>query len=74
MAEALTADPIKAPHGFFTRRGGVSGGTYASLNCSLSSQDDRDNVLENRARAARSLAIDPAAPAGPDAGARHSTW
>jgi len=59
MAEALTEDRIKAPHGFFTRRGGVSGGAYASLNCSLSSQDSRDNVLENRARAARSVGADP---------------
>ena len=60
MAEALTDDRIKAPHGFFTRRGGVSAGAYASLNCSLSSQDDRENVLENRARAARALGADPA--------------
>jgi YfiH family protein len=59
MAEALTADTMAVPHGFFTRRGGVSSGAYASLNCSLSSQDDRDNVLENRARAARSLGTDP---------------
>jgi hypothetical protein len=59
MAEALTADSIKVPHGFFTRRGGVSKGAYASLNCSLSSQDDRGNVLENRARAARSVGADP---------------
>jgi polyphenol oxidase len=59
MAEALTDDRIKAPHGFFTRRGGVSGGAYASLNCSLSSQDSRENVLENRARAARSVGADP---------------
>jgi YfiH family protein len=60
MAEALTTDPIKAPHGFFTRRGGVSSGAFSSLNCSLSSQDDRENVLENRARAARSVGADPA--------------
>jgi YfiH family protein len=59
MAEALTVDTMPAPHGFFTRRGGVSCGPYASLNCSLSSLDDRANVLENRARAARSLGIDP---------------
>ena len=59
MAEALTVASIKVPHGFFTRRGGVSGGGYASLNCSLSGQDDRDNVLENRARVARSLGLDP---------------
>jgi YfiH family protein len=59
MAEALTEDRIKAPHGFFTRRGGVSQGAYASLNCSLSSQDSRENVLENRSRVARSLDADP---------------
>ena len=60
MAEALTTELIKAPHGFFTRRGGVSGGAYASLNCSLSGQDDREHVLENRARVARSLDVEPA--------------
>jgi YfiH family protein len=60
MAEALTVDPMQVPHGFFTRRGGVSGGPYASLNCSLSSLDDRQNVLENRARAAASVGADPA--------------
>jgi YfiH family protein len=59
MAEALTADTMPVPHGFFTRRGGVSSGSYASLNCSLSSQDDLGHVLENRARAARSLDVDP---------------
>jgi YfiH family protein len=59
MAEALTTDLITTPHGFFTRRGGVSSGSYASLNCSLSSPDDRSAVLENRARVARSLDTDP---------------
>jgi polyphenol oxidase len=47
----LTADSLRTPHGFFTRLGGVSAGAYASLNCSLSGGDDRDAVLENRARA-----------------------
>jgi hypothetical protein len=59
MAESLTVDSIQVPHGFFTRRGGVSSGAYASLNCSLSSQDDRANVLENRSRAARSVGANP---------------
>jgi YfiH family protein len=59
MAEALTAETMLVPHGFFTRRGGVSTGAFASLNCSLSSPDDRHAVLENRARAARSLDTDP---------------
>jgi YfiH family protein len=58
-AEALTsALPVR--HGFFTRLGGVSEGPYASLNCSLSSPDSRDAVLENRARAARAIGADPA--------------
>lgn len=57
-------DPIRvsalpAAHGFFTRQGGVSGGPYASLNCSLSGGDARDAVLENRARAARAIGTDP---------------
>jgi YfiH family protein len=59
MAESLRADPIGFPHGFFTRRGGVSTGPFASLNCSLSSADDREAVLENRARVARALGADP---------------
>jgi len=59
MTEALTDPAISARHGFFTRAGGVSQGPFASLNCSLSGQDDRAHVLENRARAARSLGADP---------------
>ena len=39
------------PHGFLGRRGGVSTGIFASLNCSLGSDDNRDVVLENRRRA-----------------------
>lgn len=57
--EALRSPSLPAPHGFFTRRGGVSTGPFASLNCSLSSRDARENVLENRARVARSLGTDP---------------
>lgn len=37
-------------HGFFTRNGGVSKGVYASLNCSPGSNDDINNVMENRQR------------------------
>lgn len=51
----LAADSLPNPHGFFTREGGVSSGPYASLNCSLSSGDAREAVLENRARAARTI-------------------
>jgi polyphenol oxidase len=39
------------PHAFLGRRGGVSTGIFESLNCSLGSDDGRDNVLENRRRA-----------------------
>jgi hypothetical protein len=56
MAEYLT-DPalVGLPHGFFTRRGGVSSGAFASLNCSLSGRDDPAHVAENRRRAAAAL-------------------
>ncbi len=47
-------------HGFFTRRGGVSNGLYASLNCGFGSSDDRRDVAENRARASRTIGVDPA--------------
>ena len=42
-------------HGFLTRRGGISGGIYASLNCGPGSGDDRDSVVENRRRAMAAL-------------------
>lgn len=35
-------------HGFFTRKGGVSGGIYASLNCGYGSGDKAAYVSENR--------------------------
>ncbi len=64
-AEHLTATALSAlpglRHGFFTRRGGVSEGPYASLNCSLSGQDDRGRVRENRRRAADALGLPAAA-------------
>jgi YfiH family protein len=42
-------------HAFFTRRGGVSEGIYASLNAGLGSRDDPAAVRENRRRAAARL-------------------
>ena len=59
VTDFLLATNLRQPHGFFTRRGGVSTGPFASLNCSLSGQDQRANVLENRARAARAIGVDP---------------
>jgi YfiH family protein len=53
--EALTSAALLARHGFFTRRGGVSTGHWASLNCSLSGQDDPAAVAENRDRVRQAL-------------------
>ncbi len=44
-------------HGFFTRRGGVSEGPFASLNTGLSSGDRPERVAANRARVARTLGV-----------------
>ena len=61
MAEAVHAATLAATpglaHGFFTRRGGVSSGGFAALNCSLSGRDDADAVAENRRRAADALGL-----------------
>ena len=46
-------------HGFFTRAGGVSSGLYASLNGGVGSRDDAGKVLENRARMAAALGVEP---------------
>lgn len=58
MTEHLTGG-LATPHGFFTRRGGVSGGAYASLNCGLTGADNPADVAENRARAARAIGSEP---------------
>ena len=59
-------EPIQSPalaaidgiaHGFFTRRGGISEGIYASLNCGPGSRDDRAAVTENRRRVAAHLGV-----------------
>jgi YfiH family protein len=61
-AEFLAADSLAGlRHGFFTRRGGVSGGPFATLNCSLNGRDDRESVRRNRARAMDALGLPPAA-------------
>jgi YfiH family protein len=46
-------------HGFFTRRGGVSGGVYNSLNCGPGSKDEAGNVVQNRALVAETLGVEP---------------
>jgi len=47
-------------HAFFTRDGGVSKGIYASLNAGVGSQDDPNNVAENRRRMAEVMGVAPA--------------
>jgi purine-nucleoside/S-methyl-5'-thioadenosine phosphorylase / adenosine deaminase len=44
-------------HAFFTRRGGVSQGLYASLNGGLGSRDDPEAVRENRRRMTDALGV-----------------
>ncbi|HET6522448.1 MAG TPA: peptidoglycan editing factor PgeF, partial [Geminicoccaceae bacterium] len=46
-------------HAFFTRKGGVSEGIYASLNCGFSSGDHAERVRANRARAMERLGTPP---------------
>ena len=61
-AECLRAPALALPgvaHGFFTRRGGVSGGVYASLNGGVGSRDESEAVRENRARMATAVGVAP---------------
>lgn len=55
---ALTLQGVA--HGFFGRRGGVSSGDLASLNCGLGSGEDAALIEENRRRV--SMAVLPGAP------------
>jgi len=61
--DMITAENLAGASGvrhlFFTRQGGVSGGIYASLNCGPGSDDHRDAVLDNRARAMAVLDQEP---------------
>ena len=56
QAKQLSALP-GIGHGFFTRRGGVSGGIYGSLNCGTGSKDDPERVARNRELVAESLGV-----------------
>jgi polyphenol oxidase len=44
---------------FSTRRGGVSGGSFASLNLGLKTDDEPDNVAENRRRLCAEVGAEP---------------
>jgi len=57
----LRAANLESPdiaHGFFGRKGGVSQGIFASLNCGPGSGDARADVIENRRRVADALDAD----------------
>ena len=57
----MTVDVVRAaalaetPHGFLGRRGGVSSGVLAGLNCGWGSDDDRTAIVENRRRAVAAI-------------------
>ncbi len=53
--EFFQDDALKYPHGFFTRKGGVSTGEIAGLNCGRGADDSTSNVDENRARVGSAL-------------------
>jgi YfiH family protein len=59
MIEARTLALAGIRHGFFTRRGGVSSGLYASLNGGIGSHDSAAHVAENRARMAAAVGVEP---------------
>jgi len=55
---ALDGGP-RIRHAFFTRQGGVSGGSFASLNCGFGSRDNPADVERNRTIAAAQLDLAP---------------
>ena len=60
--ESLRAATLESPcvaHAFFTRRGGVSEGVYASLNGGVGSRDEQSAVVANRARMAAAIQVAP---------------
>ena len=61
MIETLTIDDLTTEgitHHFFTRKGGVSEGIYAGLQCGRGAKDDpRENVVKNRFYASRKMGV-----------------
>jgi polyphenol oxidase len=58
--DAITSAALDGTaHGFFTRRGGVSSGVYAGLNCGGGSGDQNEAVALNRARVAAAMGVGP---------------
>ncbi len=63
MIKSVKADQLVGQelvrHAFYTRQGGVSKGSYSSLNCSFTNDDDLNHIVENRKRVAEDFGIDP---------------
>lgn len=57
MLTATVLECANVRHGFLTRKGGVSEGRYASLNCGPGSGDDSGAVQENRKRAVERIGL-----------------
>ncbi len=55
QSATLAAAGVK--HAFFTRKGGVSSGVYATLNGGVGSNDAREHVAENKKRMAETLGV-----------------
>lgn len=53
----ITFPNIAAPHAVSTRRGGVSGGSYQGLNIGFTTEDNPDDVEENRRRFAAASGV-----------------
>lgn len=57
MLTATVLECANVRHGFLSRKGGVSTGVYASLNCGPGSADDGSSVEENRRRAVHKVGL-----------------
>ena len=57
--EIITHEALDAPHGFFTRKGGVSSGVFEGLNCGRGSSDQAEAVDINRGRVAAAMEVAP---------------
>lgn len=55
----LVSDRIAVPHGFTTRKGGVSGGAFGALNLTMHRGDEAENVVQNHRLLAQAVGYDP---------------
>lgn len=62
--EYLSSSLLPVPHGFSTRKGGVSKGYLESLNLGLNRGDERENVVQNYRLLGKAIGFDPFAAVG----------